>query len=74
MPQGRTASDDLLKVELAANLLFEIYLFLSKFVLEFRDLAVGQRIFNGDRDLASYLSKELSIVLAERVLSSPRKT
>src|SRR5882724_3313450 len=72
--QRWTASNDLLKVQLAANLFFEIYLFLGKLVFEFRDLAVGERIFDSDCDLPCYLGKELRIVFAERVIFLPRKT
>src|SRR5260221_680010 len=72
--QGWTAPDNVIKIQLAANLFFEIQLFLGKFVFEFRDLAVGEGIFDGDCDLACYLAKELRIVLAERVIFLPRKT
>src|ERR1700692_3092889 len=72
--QGWAASNDVLKIELAANLFFEIQFFLGKFVFEFRDLAVGKGIFNGDCDLTCYLSKKIRIVLAERVFFLPSET
>src|SRR4029077_17364537 len=54
--QGGTRSNDLLKVHLAANLLFQIQLFLSEFVFEFGDLAISKRVFNCDGDLSCDLS------------------
>src|SRR6267154_2989488 len=72
--QGWTVSNNVIKIQLAANLFFEIELFLCQFVFEFRDLAVGERIFNGQRDLACYLRKKFRIVLAERIFFLPSKT
>src|SRR5216684_3882591 len=72
--QGWTVSNNVIKIQLAANLFFEIELFLCQFVFEFRDLAVGERIFNGQRDLACYLRKKFRIVLAEGIFFLPAKT
>src|SRR5258707_9268799 len=72
--QGWAVSNDVLKIQFAANLLFEIQLFLGKFIFQFRDLTVGKGIFNGDCDLACYLSKKIRIVFAERVFFLPSET
>src|ERR1700722_5649533 len=72
--QRLAASNDVLKIQFAANLFFEIQLFVGKLVFQFGDLAVGKGIFNADCDLARYLSKKLRIVLAERVFFLPSET
>ncbi len=74
MLQGGTRPDDLLKVHLAANLFFEIQLFLRKLVLESGDLAVGKRVFNCNGDLPRDHGEKLTVVGAERVFLPPAET
>src|SRR5260370_16925871 len=71
--QGWAASNNVLKAQLAANLFFEIQLFLGKFVFDFRDLPVVERIFNRYCDLPCHFAQKLTIVLTERVIFLPAK-
>ena len=50
-PQHRAVADDLLEIHFAAEFIFEIELFLSQFVLEFRDLTIGKGVVDGDGNL-----------------------
>src|SRR5439155_21692564 len=59
--ERRARPYDLLEVHLAAYLFFQIELFLREFVLEFGDLAVGEGVFDGNRDLASGLAEEVDV-------------
>src|ERR1700691_45966 len=54
-PQHRAVADDLLKIHFAADFIFEIELFLGEFVLEFRDLTIGEGVVDGDRHLPGNL-------------------
>ena len=49
--QYGAVADDLLKIHFAAEFIFQIELFLGELVLEFRDLAIGKGVVDGDRDL-----------------------
>ena len=51
MSQRRTLANDSLKVQLAANFIFQVQLLLGELVLEVGDFTVGQRIFHRYRDL-----------------------
>src|SRR5580700_7330433 len=71
MFQRGAVSDDVLKVHLAADFFFEIQLLLGKLVFQLRNLVVGQRVFNGDGDLARSLRQKFDVVCGERSFSSP---
>ena len=49
--QGRTLSHNSFIVHLATDFVFQIQLFLGEFVLQFRDLAIGQGVLDGYRYL-----------------------
>jgi len=59
---GGAVADDLIKVQLAADLFFEIELLLGELVFEFRNLPVRQGIFEGDGYLARRLAEELDLL------------
>src|SRR5260370_6724548 len=67
--QRLTSADDLFKLQLAADFVFEVQLFLSKLVLEIGDFSERSSIFNRDRDLARDLSEEGHIIVTEGVFS-----
>src|SRR5580704_623015 len=67
--QRGAVSDDVFEVHLAADFFFEIELLLGELVFELRNLAVCQRIFNGDGDLACGLCQKVDVVLGERSFS-----
>src|SRR6266853_1270922 len=69
--QWGTRPDDLVKTHFAANLFFQIQLFLRKLVLESGDLAVGKRVFHCNGDLPSDHGEKLSVVGAKRVSLPP---
>src|SRR5437867_2696143 len=50
---------DLLEIQVSADFLFKIELFLRQFLFEFRNLAVSQAILNGDGYLARRLPEEI---------------
>ncbi len=72
--QWGTRPNDLVKTHFAANLFFQIQLFLSQFVFKLRDLAVGERVFNRNGNLPRDYSEILSVIRAERVFLPPAKT
>src|SRR5580704_4463699 len=67
-PQCRTVPMDLLKIDLAANLFFEIYLLPGDLLFEFGDFTIGKRILNRDRYLARCLTKKISVIFVKQVL------
>ena len=58
-------ADDVLKRQLTADFLFQVQLFVRELVLERGDLAVGERVVDGDRHLAGHAGQELDVLLAE---------
>ena len=54
--QGSAFADDGIEVHLAADLVFQVELFLCQFVFEIGNLTVRQGILHGDRDLRCHLA------------------
>ncbi len=67
--QGFALADDLFEIQFAADFVLEIQLFARQLIFEVGDLAEGQRIFDGNRDLAGDLSQERKIGWSEDVLA-----
>ena len=65
--QGFTLPNNLLKIVLGADFVFEIELFLREFGLQLGNLAKGQRVVDRDGDLVGDLSQEVRIVFGESV-------
>src|ERR1700723_1065615 len=65
--QCRTVPMDLLKIDLAANLFFEVYLLPSDLLFEFVDFTIGKRILNRDRYLTRCLTKKISVIFVKQV-------
>src|SRR5689334_11184142 len=63
--QGVTPADDLFELQLAADLVLEIQLFLCKLVLQVGDLTESFGILDGNRNLLGDLSEKREVVLAE---------
>src|ERR1700755_2631794 len=70
-PENRAVADDLLKVQLAADLVLKVEIFLSQFIGELRNSAVRQCVVDGDGNLASDLQQKLNIALGEGVFAKP---
>src|SRR5260370_18843826 len=66
--------DDLLEIQLAANFIFQVQLFLGKLVSEIGDLTVGQGVLNGDRDLVCDLAQESDVIGGECILLEAAET
>ena len=73
LPESRTLPNDSCKVGLAANLIFQVELFLRELVLQVFDFAIGQGILNGDRHLSRRSHQELNIFRVECILIPPAK-
>ena len=56
---------------LGADFVLEVQLLLVQLFLELGDLAVGEPVLDGDRDLLRDLAEQLDLVRAERVLAEP---
>ena len=65
---------DLLKIDLTANLFFEIHLLPGDLLFEFGDLTIGKRILNRDRYLARCLTKKISVIFVKEVFVSSGKS
>src|SRR5213080_2585644 len=68
-----TLAYDLLKVELRADLIFQIKLLFGKLIGEVCNLAIGSGIIEGDRDLRGHLLQNSKILRFECVLLPARK-
>src|ERR1051326_6167979 len=65
-------ANDLLKIDFAANFIFKIELFMRELLFELANLAIGQRILNGNGDLCAELAEKDNFFLSERLfLASP---
>jgi len=60
---------DLLEIDVTTDFLFEIELLLGQLVLEFGNLPVCQRVFNGDGYLSRRPAKEIDVFWRKRSLS-----
>jgi len=58
-------ADDVLKGQLTTDFLFQVQLFVRELVLERGDLAVGERVVDGERHLAGHAGQEIDVLLAE---------
>ena len=65
---------DLLKIDLAANLFFEINLLPGDPLFEFGDFTVVKRILNRDGYLARCLTKKISVIFVKEVFVSSGKS
>ncbi|MCG3159192.1 MAG: hypothetical protein JMDDDDMK_00178 [Acidobacteria bacterium] len=70
--QRRASADDLLEVQDGLDFLFEVKFLFVEFVFERFDFVVGERVFDGDGDLAGDLHKQFAIGLGECVLGFAR--
>src|ERR1700746_105656 len=61
----RAAPNDLLETHLAAKFLFQVEFLLGELVLEFGNLPVRQRVFNGNGYLTRRLAEKLDVLLRE---------
>ena len=68
LAQEFAVADDIFKVKFAANLGFQIVVFLRELIFEFRNMSVGESIFNGDSDLIGDLTEKGKIILGEGIL------
>src|ERR1700678_2374676 len=71
--QCRTVPMDLLEIDLAANLFFEIYILPGDLLFEFGDFTIGKRILDRDRYLARCLTKKIGVIFAKEVFVSAGK-
>ena len=69
-PQRGALADDLLEVVLRADFFFQVELFLGQSLLEFGDLAIGLRIFHGNRDLVGDLAQQLDLFRSKGILAA----
>src|ERR1700760_849216 len=70
-PENRAVADDLLKIQLAADLVLKVEIFLSEFIGELRNSAVRQRVVDGNGHLPGDLQQKLNIMLGEGVFAKP---
>src|SRR2546427_6537881 len=63
--------DDLFEVALGANLVSQIHAFLGELVLQAPNLAVGQGVLYGDRDLIGDLDQEVDLVVRVEIVLAP---
>src|SRR5215831_5325922 len=74
LPEDRVerlaTADNVFEPVLAPDLVFQIQLLLRELILEVRDLAVCDRIFDSDRHLAGDLSKESDLLGSKGFLAS----
>src|SRR5262245_2283053 len=68
--KGFAMPNNLFETALGSDFVFEIQLFLRELILKIRDLAISNRIFYGDCQLAGGLCKETDIAWREGVLAS----
>src|SRR5580700_922118 len=66
-PQCLALTDDLFKLQLTADFVFEVQLLLGEFVLEVGNFAERHCVFYRDGHLAGNLGEEYNIILNERV-------
>src|SRR5439155_18708292 len=59
---------NVLKVHLTANFIFQIEFFLREWILERGDLAIGERVLDGNRHLAGNLGQKIDFLLAKSLL------
>src|SRR5260370_21517457 len=67
--QRSTIPYDLGKIHFRADFIFQIQLLLGELVFQFPNLAVGERILDGESNLVCNLAKETDICLTERIVS-----
>ena len=67
----RTIADDFREVHFAADLGFQIELFLCEFVLQIGDLTVRECVIDRNRNLLGDLAQEIDLVGGEYGLSNP---
>src|SRR4029077_2431037 len=67
MPKPRTLTNDAFKVQLAADFLLEIDLFLRQTILKIRDLGIGKRVFDTYGDLIRNLNQKGDFFFIERI-------
>src|SRR5580704_9807957 len=67
MVERRTVPHDLFETHIAADFLFEIELLLRQLLLQFRDLAVGKAILNGDGYLTRRIFEKIDLVRQESI-------
>src|SRR5882724_4148037 len=66
--EGGAGPHDVLKGQLTADFLFQIELFLREVVLERGDLAIGERVLDGDRHLTGHLGQKRDLLLVKSLL------
>src|SRR4051794_1794087 len=69
--QFLTRADNLVKMSVGANFILEIQLFLGELVREFRDPAIGKRIFHSNGHLARDSGQELDLRVGVGMIGSP---
>src|SRR5262249_43192185 len=62
LPERRTIANDLVEVQFAANLFFEIELLLGQLLFQLGYLAERKGILQGDRNLARSLTEEVDLI------------
>src|SRR5215467_938622 len=72
MAQTGALTDDAFKIQLAADLIFQIQLLLREPVLEIGDFAIGLRIFDCDGNLFGNLRKKRDFARVECVFLASR--
>src|SRR5580700_1428163 len=68
-PQRFAFADNLFEVQLAADFIFEIYLFPRQFIGKVGDLSVGHRILDCDRNRSGHLFQKAYILGGKRFVS-----
>ena len=62
-PQRSAGPYDLFEIQLAADLIFQVQILLRQPVFEIGDLAIGECVLEGDRNLAGDLAKKVCATL-----------